>query len=137
MFFLFRERKSEAPGGFFSLNSLTRSSLYRYEFTSSYQQGLDTHLLPSKDTGLSVRMAEYTRRSGAKVPRTYKSKRGNIDLCQRNKNTDNGCGNRTLRLSFRWENRTGRNDSAFRIGTLTGAQGLCRSSVVFSCCWQT
>ena len=50
---------------------------FRYEFTSSYQQGPDTHLLPSKDTGLSLRMAEYSRRSGSKAPvKTYRSKRG-------------------------------------------------------------
>jgi len=37
--------------------------LFRYEFSSAYQTGPETHLFPSKDTGLSVRMAKY-RRSG-------------------------------------------------------------------------
>jgi len=32
-----------------------------YELTTSYQTGPDTHLLPSKDTSLTVRMAKYRR----------------------------------------------------------------------------
>jgi len=32
-----------------------------YELSTSYQTGPDTHLLPSKDTSLSVRMAKYRR----------------------------------------------------------------------------
>ena len=32
-----------------------------YEFSSAYQTGPETHLFPSKDTGLSVRMAKYRR----------------------------------------------------------------------------
>jgi hypothetical protein len=32
-----------------------------YEPSSSYQTGPETHLFPSKDTGLSVRMAKYRR----------------------------------------------------------------------------
>jgi len=32
-----------------------------YELSTSYQTGPDTHLLPSKDTSLTVRMAKYRR----------------------------------------------------------------------------
>jgi len=32
-----------------------------YELTTSYQTGPDTHLLPSRDTSLTVRMAKYRR----------------------------------------------------------------------------
>jgi len=32
-----------------------------YELSTSYQTGPDTHLLPSKDTSLTVRMARYRR----------------------------------------------------------------------------
>jgi len=32
-----------------------------YELTTSYQSGPDTHLLPSSDTPLTVRMARYRR----------------------------------------------------------------------------
>ena len=32
-----------------------------YEMSTSYQTGPDTHLLPSKDTSLTVRMAKYRR----------------------------------------------------------------------------
>lgn len=32
-----------------------------YEYSSAYQTGPETHLFPSKDTGLSLRMAKYRR----------------------------------------------------------------------------
>jgi len=32
-----------------------------YELSTNYQTGPDTHLLPSKDTNLTVRMAKYRR----------------------------------------------------------------------------
>lgn len=35
-----------------------------YEFSTPYAAGSDTHLVPSKDTGLSLRMAEYRRTLG-------------------------------------------------------------------------
>ena len=35
-----------------------------YEFSSAYQTGPDAHLLPKRDTGLSLRMAQYRRTSG-------------------------------------------------------------------------
>ena len=34
-----------------------------YELSSSYQTGPETQLLPSKDTGLSIRVAQYRRTS--------------------------------------------------------------------------
>lgn len=34
-----------------------------YEYSSTYQTGPETHLFPSKDTGLSVRLAKYRRSS--------------------------------------------------------------------------
>lgn len=34
-----------------------------YEYSSTYQTGPETHLFPSKDTGLSLRMAKYRRTS--------------------------------------------------------------------------
>jgi len=43
-----------------------------YEFTSAYQSGADTYLLPSQDTGLSLRMAKYRRSAsegGGRPPR--------------------------------------------------------------------
>jgi len=36
-----------------------------YEFASAYQSGADTHLLPSQDIGLSLRMAKYRRNTGS------------------------------------------------------------------------
>jgi len=57
-----------------------------YELSTSYQTGPDTHLLPSKDTSLSVRMAKYRRttkdttfRSGS-VKSTMKERQDLRDL---------------------------------------------------------
>ena len=36
-----------------------------YQFTDAYQSGLDTHLLPTTDTAMSLRMAQY-RRAGVR-----------------------------------------------------------------------
>jgi len=44
-----------------------------YELTSSYQTGPDTHLLPSKDTSLSVRMAKYRRTTSKDATTTFRA----------------------------------------------------------------
>ena len=43
-----------------------------YEWSSSYQTGPETYLVPKKDSGLSMRLAKY-RRSGGKGERSSKS----------------------------------------------------------------
>ena len=40
-----------------------------YEFSSAYQSGADTHLIPSRDTGLALRMAKYRRTGGSRKDR--------------------------------------------------------------------
>lgn len=40
-----------------------------YEFSSAYQSGPDTYLIPSSDTGMSLRMAEYRRTGPEKAPK--------------------------------------------------------------------
>lgn len=44
-----------------------------YEFSSAYQTGPDAHLLPKRDTGLSLRMAQYRRSSSIQPPSSPRS----------------------------------------------------------------
>ncbi len=51
-----------------------------YEWSSAYQSGQDTQLLPSQDTAMSVRMAKYRRTSGSKGPNLRSGMRQRRDL---------------------------------------------------------
>ncbi len=50
-------------------------SFCRYEFSGSYASSVDSKLLPSKDTRMSLRLSEYSRRSGTKGSASSRSHR--------------------------------------------------------------